>query len=99
LIGMLADKEREKAVALLGPLVDKVVITKPNSDRAGNYEMIAEFFKPYCNEIYLEEKIPDGCELALKLAKEQGDNGIFLITGSLYMVADARGYLLGIESE
>ncbi len=99
LIGMLADKEREKAVALLGPLVERVVVTKPNNARAGDFEMIAKFFEPYTSEIYLQEKIPDGCELALKLAREDGKEGILLITGSLYMVADARGYLLGIESE
>ena len=99
LIGMLADKEREKAIALLGPVTAKVVVTKPNSDRAGDYEMIAEFFKPYCDEIYLEEHIPKACELAQKLALVGGDDALLLITGSLYMVADARGYLLGIESE
>ncbi|MEG0998205.1 MAG: folylpolyglutamate synthase/dihydrofolate synthase family protein [Clostridiales bacterium] len=99
LIGMLADKEREKAVALLGPLVDQVVVTKPNNARAGDYEMIAKFFEPYCDKIYLEEKIPDGCKLAQKLTKEMGDDALLLITGSLYMVADARGYILGIKSE
>lgn len=99
LIGMLADKEREKAIALLGPVTAKVVVTKPNSDRAGDYEMIAEFFKPYCDEIYLEENIPKACELAQKLALAGGGDALLLITGSLYMVADARGYLLGIESE
>lgn len=99
LIGMLADKEREKAVALLGPLVDRVVVTKPNNPRAGDYAMIADFFRPYCDEIYLRESIVEGVELAKSLAEKDGENGVFLITGSLYMVADARGYLLGIESE
>jgi dihydrofolate synthase/folylpolyglutamate synthase len=99
LIGMLADKERQKAVDLLGPLAGKVVITKPHSPRAGNYEMIADFFKPYCSEIYLEKSIPQACELAQNLANDIGENALLLITGSLYMVADARGYLLGIESE
>lgn len=99
LIGMLADKERQKAVDLLGPLTSKVVITKPNSPRAGNYELIADFFKPYCSEIYLEEDITKACAMAQNLAQDLGDDALFLITGSLYMVADARGYLLGIESE
>lgn len=70
LIGMLADKEREKAIALLGPLTDKVVVTRPNSPRAGDFEMIAEFFKPYCNEVYLEEQIPAACEKARALARK-----------------------------
>lgn len=99
LIGMLADKEREKAIALLGPLADSVVVTRPNSPRAGDYEMIAKFFEPYCDDIYLEEEIPAACEKARQLAKDIGDDALLLITGSLYMVADARGYLLGIESE
>ena len=83
----------------MGPVTDKVVVTKPNSDRAGDYEMIAEFFKPYCDEIYLEEKIPAAVALGQKLAEPYGDDALLLITGSLYMVADARGALLGIESE
>lgn len=99
LIGMLADKEREKAIALLGPQVDKVVVTRPNSPRAGDFEMIAEFFKPYSDEIYLVEKIPEAVDKARSLVKEMGDDAMLLITGSLYMVADARGYILGIESE
>lgn len=99
LIGMLADKEREKAIALLGPQVEKVVVTRPNSPRAGDFEMIAKFFEPYSDEIYLVEKIPEAVEKAQALVKEMGDDAMLLITGSLYMVADARGYLLGIESE
>ncbi len=99
LIGMLADKEREKAIALLGPLTDKVVVTRPNSPRAGDYEMIAEFFRPYCDEIYLEEAIPDAVAKAQSLAKAAGEDALLLITGSLYMVADARGVILNIESE
>lgn len=102
LIGMLADKEREKTVALLGPLADQVVVTRPNSPRAGDFEMIAEFFKPYCDNVYLEEKIPAAVDLAKKLvagSAAKGETPLLLITGSLYMVADARGYLLGIESE
>ena len=99
LIGMLADKEREKAIALLGPVTEKVVVTKPNSPRAGDFEMIAKFFEPYCEEIHLIESIPEAVDKARTLVKEMGDDALLLITGSLYMVADARGYLLGIESE
>ena len=64
--------------------------------------MIASFFRPYCHRVYLEEKIPAAVDLAKRLAHESAKNGkkpLLLITGSLYMVADARGYLLGIESE
>lgn len=79
--------------------MDKVVVTRPNSPRAGDFEMIAKFFEPYSDEIYLEEKIPEAVDKARSLVKEMGDDAMLLITGSLYMVADARGYILGIESE
>ena len=47
LLGMLADKERDKVVGEIAPLVEKVVVTKPNSPRAGKWQEVAEFVRPY----------------------------------------------------
>ncbi len=94
-IGMLADKEREKVLAVLAPLADKIVVTKPNSPRAGNWQDMAKEAAKYVSDVVLCEEIPEGVERALALA-EAGD--LVCITGSLYMIAAARAHLLGIAN-
>ncbi len=37
--------------------------------------------------------------MGLDLTKKAGSKGLLLITGSIYMVSDARAWLLGIEME
>lgn len=91
LLGMLGDKEREKVVAELAPLAAAVVITRPNSPRAGEWQELAREVKKYLTEVYLEEEIGAAVEKALSLA---GKEDVVCITGSLYMVAEAREVLL-----
>lgn len=91
MLGMLADKEREKVAEEIAPLAEKVVITKPNSPRAGQWEQVAEFVKPYVSEVIVEENISQAVDRALALT-EQGE--MLIITGSIYMVSEARAHLL-----
>lgn len=90
-IGMLADKERSRVVELLAPLAGKIVVTKPNSPRAGNWQEMAGEAKKYGPKVYLEEEIPRAVDLAASLA---GEGDLVCITGSLYMIAEARAHLL-----
>jgi dihydrofolate synthase/folylpolyglutamate synthase len=89
-LGMLADKEREKAVAEIAPLVEKVVVTKPNSPRAGAWYQVADFISVLKKEVILEENISKAVDIALDLAQ---NDKMVVITGSIYMVAEARAYL------
>lgn len=90
-IGMLADKEREKVLELLAPLADALVVTRPNSPRAENWEELASLGSRYVKEVIVQPDIHDAIEEALAMA---GAEDLVCITGSLYMVAEARGYLL-----
>jgi len=90
-IGMLADKERGKVVAELAPLADAVVVTKPNSPRAGDWQKLAGEVGKYVNEVHLVEDIIPAVEKGLSLV---GPDDLLCITGSLYMVAEARAYFL-----
>jgi len=90
LLGMLADKEREKVAAAIAPLAEKAVITKPNSPRAGKWQEVADFVRPYVREVAVEENISRAVDKALELT---GQEDMLLITGSIYMVAEARAHL------
>lgn len=85
--GMLGDKEREKVVAQLAPLAKAVVITKPNSPRAGDWQKIADEVRKFAGEVYLIEDIHSAVQKGMSLA---GPEDLVCVTGSLYMVAEAR---------
>ncbi len=90
LIGMLADKEREKVIEIIAPMAEKIIVTKPLSPRAGNWEEIKEMAQKYCQTVDLSPDI----EGAIKLALNKCDpKGIVVITGSFYMVSEARKIL------
>jgi dihydrofolate synthase/folylpolyglutamate synthase len=92
-LGMLGDKERARVVAELAPRARKVIITKPNSPRAGDWKQMANQARQYISDVDTIESIPDAVLTALKQAKE---SELVCITGSLYMVAEAREVMLGL---
>lgn len=90
-LGMLADKEREKVLSIIAPLADVLIITKPNSPRAGDWERIGDFAKDYVKNIEIIPNIEEAVTKGLSLA---GEEDLFCVTGSIYMIAEARELLL-----
>ncbi len=90
-IGMLADKDRSKAASSLDPLVDSVYITKPLSPRAGEWRELAGFFSGEKDKVKVVEEL----SFALKDACQEAESGdMVLVTGSLYLIGEARSFLL-----
>ncbi|MGB9803628.1 bifunctional folylpolyglutamate synthase/dihydrofolate synthase [Desulfofundulus sp.] len=90
-IGMLGDKERSRVVAELAPRAREVVVTRPNSPRAGDWQRLAEEARKYVPRVHTMESVPGAVEYALSLARP---DELVCITGSLYMVAEAREVLM-----
>ena len=90
MVGILADKERQKMIDYIGPFGDKVIVTRPNSPRADDYRKVAEYFKEYSKEIYVIEDVTEAMEMGISLL-EEGD--ILCITGSIYMLQEIRKLL------
>jgi dihydrofolate synthase/folylpolyglutamate synthase len=90
-IGMLADKERSLVAGELAPGVKAVVVTKPNSPRAGDWQNMAVEAGLYIPDVYTLEDIGDALNKAFALS---GPDDLVCVTGSLYMVAEARALLL-----
>ncbi len=94
LLGMLADKERQKVINILLPLADAAVVTKPNSPRAGDWQKAAQWAKKHVDTVAVCEQIDEAVKTGLNLA---GPCDVLCITGSLYMLAEAREYLLKLH--
>jgi len=90
-LGMLGDKEREKVVGELAPLASSVIITKPLSPRAGDWGKLADEARKYVDRVYVIEDITEAVDAAVEQADKED---LICITGSFYMVADARKYFL-----
>lgn len=86
-LGMLADKEREKVVATLAPLAERVIITRPNNPRAGQWWQLKGQVEQLVDNVFLEEEVSRAVERALNLADP---DDLICVTGSLYMIAEAR---------
>jgi dihydrofolate synthase/folylpolyglutamate synthase len=90
LIGMLADKEREKVMGLLAPLAHAVVVTKPLSPRAGDWQELGCLAANFTDAVYWEEDIRLALDKAISLA---GSEDMVCATGSFYMIAEIRSLL------
>jgi dihydrofolate synthase/folylpolyglutamate synthase len=91
-VGMLRGRDPS---AMLAPLreagVDAVVACAPRSPRALPAEVVAEAARALGVPVATAESTVDAVSLARSLV---ADDGLLLVTGSLYVVADARAVLL-----
>ncbi len=81
-LGILADKDVKTVVNEIVPLASKIIITKPNSDRAASPKEVAKYIDGHYLGI-------DNPKMALQKAKElKGDDDLILVTGSFYTVGE-----------
>lgn len=91
-LGILGDKDQKKMVEYFLPVVDEYIVTKPMSFRANNWEDVAEMIKESSNnKVYVEEDIKKAILKAVNLADK---NDLICVTGSLYLIGDAREFVL-----
>ncbi|MDN5344743.1 MAG: dihydrofolate synthase / folylpolyglutamate synthase [Clostridia bacterium] len=95
-LGMLADKERERVVAELAPGASAVIVTRPSNPRAGDWQALAGFVRRYVARVEIIAAIPAALQRALEIA---GPSDLICATGSLYMVAGAREWLEKLKKE
>ncbi len=90
-LGMLGDKERARVAQELVPRARAVIVTRPNSPRAQDWQTMAGEAQRYLQEVYAIESIKNALAKAFQIARQ---NEVVCVTGSLYMVAEAREILL-----
>ncbi len=86
-IGILGDKDYHGIMAELVPLADRVIVTKPQYSRAMNVQTLASEIRAMHGFVESAETVPEA--LVKARGASTGDD-LVLITGSLYVVGDAR---------
>jgi dihydrofolate synthase/folylpolyglutamate synthase len=87
--GAMREKEIDEIAALLFPLAESVILTKPDSPRAASPDSLVRH-KPE-NVDASKIQIASNVNEALRLAKEiTSPEGLICVTGSLYLVGEAQ---------
>ncbi len=85
--GMLKDKDVDKVLSILLPVVDKVIATMPNNDRAMSAEDLATKVKAFGKEVEITKSIEDAVNKASLINQ---DKEVVVYPGSLYMIGEVR---------
>jgi dihydrofolate synthase/folylpolyglutamate synthase len=73
----------------LMPVVKELITVKSFHPRAIDPDKLVQIASPYARPVHCVEHIPDAVEMALKLTS---NGGLVLVTGSIFVVAEARKY-------
>jgi dihydrofolate synthase/folylpolyglutamate synthase len=87
--GILADKDLNGVSENISKIASEVVVTLPHTERARPAAEVASAVKRYVGRVFVEEDFDDAMRRAMN---DRGD-GCVLVTGSLFMAAEAEKWL------
>ncbi len=87
LFGVLGDKDYRTMAKRLFPLADRVILTRPNSERALSPEALRRVAESFHRDIEVVENPGDALCHALSLA---GEGDLVCAAGSLYLVGEIK---------
>ena len=88
--GILDDKDLTTISSNLSKVASKVIITRPDSDRAVDPGNVAEEMRKHHSDVSVTKDVNEAMELASNVC-EKGK--MILVTGSFFMVGDAEKWL------
>ena len=91
-VGILEDKAWKPMLRDLVAVADRMILTRPQYERAADPHELASFVRPFKQDLVVIPKLADAISFALE---EAGNADAVCITGSLYTVGDAKAYLEG----
>lgn len=92
IIGILSDKDVSGIVRELAPRADRIIVTKPQYSRALDVRMLEQELSRMHRSVASADTVAGAIEIA-RTGSEKND--LILITGSLYVVGEARAVFVG----
>lgn len=89
-VGILEDKQVEKMIKTIIPLLDEVVVTEPNSPRRMKYSELMARVKKYHQNVTGYQRI---LEAIIDVKSRADSEDVILVFGSLYMIGEVRSIL------
>ena len=90
--GAMRDKNVSAILEILAPLAQRIIITEPSNSRSLSYEELLEQFPTDMSKerTFATDNAVSAIDIATKVTP---DDGIILVTGSLYLVGEAKKIL------
>ncbi len=90
--GAMNDKNVAEIMAVLAPLADRIIVTEPSNSRSLSYQELLEQMPAGISKE--RAFATDNVKSAIDIANEvTPDDGIMLVTGSLYLVGEVKSIL------
>jgi len=90
LTGIMKDKDIRNMIKMLSSLVDHMIITRPNLERAAHPEYIAKFIEKGNPKYTIIPSVKEAVRFGKSIT---GKKDLLFITGSIYTVGEAMHYL------
>jgi dihydrofolate synthase/folylpolyglutamate synthase len=90
-VGILSDKDYRGILAELVPLADHVIVTRPQYSRAMDVQALASEISGLHRAVVTTETVGHAI---VKAREVSADDDLILVTGSLYVVGDARAVIV-----
>ncbi len=94
-VAMSADKDIEGCLQRFAPLTDVLIATQYGGMRSVDADTLARLAEPYAKEVLIEADLTTAVRRARDMAKP---DDVILVTGSLYLIGDAKRVLVQSES-
>jgi len=88
ILGILSDKNVQEMLDIITPIADAIIVTKSHNKRACSPSKLKEMIGE--KEVVVKDEISDAIDHGKKMAKKQD---LICITGSLFTVGEAKGFL------
>jgi len=87
IFGVLKDKDNKAILKRLLPLGDRLILTRPDTERAMPPEALLPVAKRYLRKIEVAKNPREALKQALSVA---ADNDLICVTGSLYLIGEIK---------
>jgi dihydrofolate synthase/folylpolyglutamate synthase len=95
ILGVSQDKDIRRILKALIPISEEVVLTQADNPRAAGVDLIEHILKTQNQKFRIKIAKTKAIKSAIELAKSRaGVNDLILVTGSLFLVGEARSFLL-----
>ncbi|RUS47635.1 folylpolyglutamate synthase/dihydrofolate synthase family protein [Cohnella sp. AR92] len=100
MLAMMPNKNHEQTLKHILPMVNSLIVTEPDFHRKMSAADLAELTKRLQSElggprnIVVEPDWRQALDLLGKMAEQEGERTLSVVTGTLYLIADVRSWLL-----
>jgi dihydrofolate synthase/folylpolyglutamate synthase len=94
ILGVLKGKDADNVAKILCSVASDIIITKADSPRGLETSELADIVRKYHSQIEIQPRARDAISVGINRIRDESEDSILVISGSLYLIGEARTILL-----